>query len=192
MRDDFYSFTHEGQSFRAFLEFDQDMREPWKEHDGHGIVSEWRAKESKDPGEMVLCKDHGRCRFYDFAGTIKLAKKDGWGAPHAKDCPYRYVKGKLKGCKCGISKLKPGEVAHQAAMADFERMRDWCQDRWQWVGVIVKDAFGNETSLWGIETDGTDYLKETARELANDLLREQIEHRRKADVQQAFVGCECK
>lgn len=171
-RDELESFTHKGQAFTAFLELDQDMREPWKEHDGHGPVSDWRPKDSKRPGEMVLLEDRGRCLFYDFQAAVKLALKDGWDTP-----PYKQG--------------KPGERAQRAAMADFERMRDWCLDRWQWVGVIVKDAYGNETSVWGIESDCTDYLKETARELANDLIREQTEKRRAADVRQAFVGCDC-
>jgi hypothetical protein len=147
-------------------EYDDAMGEPWKEHDGHGVISEWRSKDiDPSPSERVLCEDRGSARYYDVAATLILARKDGWG--------------------CGIDAHKHRRVAKtadnpwgisRAAIAcaverDYERMRGWCRDDWQWIGVIatVYDADGekvSDESLWGIESDG-DYWREVAAELVN-------------------------
>ncbi len=127
---------------------DESMGAPWEEHDGHGIVSKWTSR-TKNPGEMILAKDRGNYRYYDFAETVKVARRDGWGAEGAT----------------------PGERAHRAALADFNRLRDWCNDRWQWVGVVVRISDGPAESLWGVESDG-DYWRDIAAELANGLLDE--------------------
>lgn len=143
----------DGLTIRVSVEPDENMGAPWEEHDGHGIVSEWTTRE-KAPGEMVLCTDHGSRRFYDFAATVKIARKERWGAEGAT----------------------AGERAHLAALADFNRLRAWCNDQWCWVGVMVEidEGYGDDArpmrdSLWGIESDG-DYWRHVAAELANDLL----------------------
>jgi hypothetical protein len=128
---------------------DESMHEPWEEHDGHGVVSEWTSRD-KAPGEMVLAVDRHRRRYYDFAATVKIARRDQWGAEGATT----------------------GERAHLAVLADYRRLKDWCEDRWQWVGVTVEvHRDGNVTadSLWGIESDG-DYWRDVAAELINGLL----------------------
>lgn len=66
--------------------------------------------------------------------------------------------------------------AAAAAEADFKRLDDWCNDRWHYVGCVVTllDDDGDDTdhsaSLWGIESDDGDYLAETARELAAEIV----------------------
>jgi len=72
------------------------------------------------------------------------------------------------------------EYAAKAAMRDFEHLRDWCLDRWEWVGVIVERIetdeddeeieTGESVSLWGIESSDESYLIETALELADELI----------------------
>lgn len=137
------------------VEPDQDMGEPWKEHDGHGIVSEWTRRD-KMPGERVLCEDRGSKRYYDVQAMIAIAKKDGWDAP-----PYGGT---------------AGQKAARAVDADFERMRLWCTDQWNWVGVVIEVAKKGHVldrhaaSLWGIESDAGDYLVE----VANDLISEAV------------------
>jgi hypothetical protein len=131
------------------IEPDEDVGPPWEEHDGHGIVSGWTRRD-KAPGEIVLASDAGRYRYYDFAGSVKIARRDGWGAD-------------------GVTK---GERAHRAALADYRRLKDWCEDRWRWIGVVVEvERCGRikKDSLWGIESDG-DYWREVAAELANGML----------------------
>jgi hypothetical protein len=62
-------------------------------------------------------------------------------------------------------------------LADFERLRAWCNDEWCWAGVIVTPfceccgdyAEARAESLWGIESDAGDYLHEVAEELAEQV-----------------------
>jgi hypothetical protein len=128
---------------------DESMGPPWEEYDGHGPVSEWTTRD-KHPGELVLARDRGASRYYDFSEAVKIARRDGWGT----------------------AGRTPGERAARATLEDFNRLRDWCEDRWSWVGVEVtvrRDGTEESESLWGIESDG-DYWKDVAAELANGIL----------------------
>lgn len=173
--DDGDTFELDGLSFRVSIQPDPDMGPPWEEHDGHGIVSEWRretewhnarATFSKAPGERMLCRDGRSARFYDFAATMRKARKDGWGLG-AEDITK--LRAKLGREPTG------GDVTAAAVERDFQFLKDWCEDRWSWVYVQVTllDLDGNETpqseSLGGIESDAGDYLTEVAHDLAGQL-----------------------
>jgi len=156
-------FEHEGIQFSFRTEHDADHEAPWDAEDGHGPVSEWKrhafgmgSKPPKKPGEMILVCDRGSYRTYDFAEAVKIAKRDGWDAE-----PYGGTK---------------GQKAHRAAMADFDRLRRWCNDQWDYVGVIIEmlddagDPMGETESLWGVESDAGDYFEEVAQELAAEII----------------------
>lgn len=139
-------------------EQDEDMGEPWVEHDGHGVISRWRPLNSKRAGERVLVGGGGQTWFYDIPATIKLARKDGWGCTGGTGNHAHPTKGQQVVC---------------AVEQDYDRMRAWCNGAWEWIGVIVKlyDADGTEVSsdsVWGIESDG-DYWKEVAAEIIDQL-----------------------
>lgn len=149
-----------GRQFRVEVVRDEDMGPPWQEHDGHGVVSEW-TRRAKRPGELVLCEDHGSRRFYDVQESTTIAKRDGWDAP-----PYGGT---------------PGQKAARAVRRDFEHLRGWCNDEWQWVGVVVTELCtcpkghehdGETRSLWGIESGDETYLRQVADELADEMLYE--------------------
>lgn len=161
---DSFDFEHKGHKFRAKLYMDEDMGPPWKEHDGHGPVSDW-TRRSKEPGERVLNKDRDYYRYYDFKEAVEIAKRDGWGAP--------------KGTFHPDAKPTKGQIAAAAAEWDFEFLRGWCNDDWHWCGIVVHlldddgDPIEEPTaSLWGIESESTDYIKETAKEVAEEVLAE--------------------
>jgi hypothetical protein len=151
---------------------DEGMGPPWKEHDGHGPVREAGTLRDilsdKRPGEKVLMTYHRDVvGFYDFAEAVKMAKRDGWGAPEGWTCTNG---GRKHSCGKGC-------VAVAAAEADYRRMLGWCKGSqaggWDWCGVVVTvlDAEGavvDHQSLWGIEDD-TDYWREVAAELINDI-----------------------
>lgn len=152
------TFMHDGLAFKIEIERDDWQDAPWENEDGHGPVSNWTTRD-KRPGELVLSSDRNAKRFYDFAAAVELAKRDGWNA-----APYD-VPGETKGAR-----------AHKAAMADFKRLRDWCEDRWEYVGVIVTctDLPGEPSeSLWGIESDAGEYLQEVTRELADEIISQE-------------------
>ena len=148
---------------RIKTERDDTSESPWEQCDGHGPVSEWTSRD-KAAGERVLCSDHGRKRYYDFAAAIQLAKSDGWGL--ATD--------KLASLESGLGrKATAGEIRAASVESDFEFLRGWCNDKWEYIGVTVtlEDNDGlalSEESLWGIESLG-DYWRETAAEIANSL-----------------------
>lgn len=158
------TFEVDGLTFLMRVLRDEDMGEPWKEHDGHGEVSKWTTRD-KRPGERVLASDRGSKRYYDFAAAVQIAKRDGWGiAPE-----------KAKG-------LTKAQIAVAAAEADFDRMKAWCDDEWWWVGVEIKllDVNGHivilsadtRDSLWGIESDSPEYHKTVALEMAKIIAAE--------------------
>lgn len=155
------TFEHNGRTYAAKLERDNDHGAPWDEECGHGDVSDWTGR-AKAPGELVLNEDRrGAKRYYDFSGAVARAKAEGWNA-----APY-YPPGEET----------RGQRAAKAARADYERLRAWCNDDWCYVGVIVapvceccgevKDDMAE--SLWGIESDAGEYLADVAFELAEQL-----------------------
>jgi len=151
-----FDFTVAGQSFTADLVRDESHGAPWDENDGHGVVSDWTTRD-KAPGELVLAEDGRQRRFYDLSGSIALAKRDGWDS-----APY------------GQPGETPAQKASRAARADFQYLRDWCNDSWFYCGVIVRKAgacscCAASESLWGVESKG-DYVREVALELAAEML----------------------
>lgn len=144
------------RSFSVKFEADSDMGAPWKNEEGHGTVSDWTSRD-KLPGELVLCTDRGSKRYYDFAGACKTALRDGWDAKPYND---------------GTQTKR--EQAAKAALSDFECLRQFCNDQWSYVGVIVTllndDGSESDTSesLWGVE-DRNDYHHEVAKELAAEI-----------------------
>jgi hypothetical protein len=154
---DWTEFAHAGLMFRARIEPDHTGATPW-EDDGHGPVSDWTTRD-KRPGEMVLIRDGRHARYYDFAAAVAIAKRDGWNA-----APYWQAETR-------------GQRAAKAARADFDRIRAWCNDEWQYVGVVVERIGGtlgdfcgpDDGSLWCIESDAGDYLTECALDLAGEI-----------------------
>lgn len=153
----------EGFVIRAKIVADETGGLPWEVDDGHGEVSDWRRSNDDygypagRPGELVLCRDGRSARFYDFAAACRTARADGWGV----------AGGKLEGETAKA-------YAARAALADFARLRDWCNDVWSWVGVVVtaerEELELGRASLWGIESDAGDYLAEVAAELLPEAL----------------------
>lgn len=143
-------------TFSVKFEYDGDFGKPWENSDGHGVVSNWTTRD-KLPGELVLNSDRGSKRFYDFAGACATALADGWDCAPLND---------------GTESKR--QQAAKAARSDYEYLREWCNNEWHYVGVIVTllDDEGNETevtdSMWGVE-DRDGYNETTAREIADEL-----------------------
>jgi hypothetical protein len=136
-------FIHSGRRFTWHLESDDTASPPWEDGDCWGVVTEWTRRD-KHPGERILCADRGSRRFYDVPASMTKAL-EVWGC------------------------LTRADAAVQVDV-DFKRLRDWCNDYWWCVGVIVTDCATGETeSLWGIESDSTDYFPQVAEELADAL-----------------------
>lgn len=149
-----FSVTKGRYEMTARIEHDDVSDAPWEREDGHGPVTEWTTT-AKAPGQRVLCCDGKSRLLYDFAEAVRIARKDRWDAP-----PYG------EGTR--------GQRAARAAEADFQRLRDWCNGQWHYVGVVIsvtsdgEEIDTNAASLWGIESDCREYLLEIARELADE------------------------
>ena len=162
MSDAYRTETRESGTlpFRVEWFYDSDSDAPWDNEDGHGPVSDWEHR-SKKPGEMILNSDRGSHRFYDFAEAVKIAKRDGWNT-----APYNWP--------------SEGARAHAAAMADYERLRQWCTDQWHYCGIVVTllDADGDpdsvDASLWGIE-DGLPGSSQYHEDVIQDLIAECVD-----------------
>lgn len=136
-------------------EHDPDASAPWEECDGHGPVTEWTRREKK-PGEFLLCSDRSAKRFYDFAQAVETAKSEGWS------------------CSEVLPTDTKGQKAHKAVMADYEYLRAWCENRWEYLIVTVSiiDQEGEEIasdSLGWVESY-RDHWLEIAQSMADDLI----------------------
>jgi hypothetical protein len=158
MSDAYKTETRESgtMSFRVDWVYDHVTDTPWDREDGHGPVSDWERREKK-PGELILVTNRHSKRFYDFAEAVKIARRDGWNTT-----PFNWP--------------TEGARAHAAAMADFDRMRQWITDQWYYCGIVVTllDADGNpdsiDASLWGIESDSPESHEEVIGELIDECL----------------------
>lgn len=156
----------DGRTLRLVVERDEHHGAPWDEEYMHGPVSDW-TRRGKRAGELVLCSRGGVRRYYDFAEAVRIARRDGWGLSPERKAELESNLGRA---------LTPREVASLAAREDFDRLQAWCDNLWEYVGVIVTlhDEHGApvaDESLWGIESD-TGYHLECANEIAARLVKE--------------------
>ena len=168
-----WTFTHNGQDYRAVISYDDCLGAPWKEHDGHCDVREvsnnYGAEygESKRTGEYVFHRGdsrHSWAYVADIPDCMRVAMRDGWGAPD--DDVARFV------AKHGRQPSKR-ETAYLAVTADLEFLRGWLADNWCWVDVEVYpvdsegERIGESEYLGGIDSLSGDYIRdEVAHELA--------------------------
>lgn len=161
-----------GLRFRIHIVDDSDHGAPWKECDGHGVVSDWVTRDKK-PGERVLHTDGRSKRFYDVQASMVIAKRDGWGVGAARKEQCERILGRP---------LTVAETAMEAVAADFEHLRRWCTDQWRYVGVCVEQIDEDDQPLtdkydhacWGMESDDDEGLKQAANEYIDEIIREHV------------------
>lgn len=155
----------DGFTIVATVERDEDSGPPWKSCDGWGVVSGWRRKDSKRPGERIINEDRGWCRFYDWEASIRQAKAEGW----CQDIP-----GTL------------GERAAAACEKDFALLKAWCDDEWWYCGIVLSISVKgipldeHAASLWGIDCNVPDSDNKYLLEVANDLIPDALAAGKKA------------
>jgi hypothetical protein len=149
------------RTITATIEADEHMSAPWVEHDGHGPVSDWTTRD-KLPGERIVNAGRGKInRYYDVQEAMEIAKRDGWDAK-----PFG------EGTK--------GEQAARAVEADFQSLRAWCADEWQWCSIVLSIRCGDwhkdcAASLSGMEMNHPNGDNSYLTEVANELLEEVTE-----------------
>ena len=149
------TFSVGRRKFRAYGDYDQGRRAPWEEdHFYRGpTVTDWGPEpDEMPPTARVLCRDRRSVRLFYGCQFIENALNDG--------CDKKQAAEQLEAC--------------------FQRCKDWCDDKWHYIGVTVYmlDARGNDidpppeamNSLGGIESDDDDCIKEVSRELAEEIV----------------------
>ena len=162
------TITVNGREFNVELTHDDCMGPPWKEHDGHGDVSEWRQQDyagniPTSPGERVLWRDSRGwdALVYDWQGAIAKAKADGWGLC---DDELRKLADKLG------REPTAGEIRERAVQRDFDYLRRYCAGDWWFSVITVTDPIsGFYECIGGVESDCDDYVNELAKELAEQI-----------------------
>lgn len=171
---DKFEFDVEGVEFTCEVEVDNDLRYPWEEYDGYGVITmayTWSLKGiDKKPGQIILHHGERGCYsyLYDVQASQKKALKEGWG--YVGDDEF------------GITKR---QRAAEAVKRDIEECRKWLRGDKFWVTIrVYPTELGDEAAeyLGGIECDCYDasYVKECAYDLA-----EMIAHRLKKEAAEA-------
>lgn len=153
MKINSHTFEYKGHTITIDIHYDEYNGAPWEEHDGHGSVSEWRRHDAgmersdKAPGELVLVQDGRSARFYDFAGAMQIAKRDGWGIDEKRKAELARKLGRPP---------TAGEIRHAAVMQDFEYLRGWANNEWHWLGYTstITSPDGeiiDSDSCWGYD-----------------------------------------
>jgi len=158
------TFEHGGRTFVFKVEADDTADPPWEEFSGHGPVSDWTTH-AKEPGEILLVANHsGMKRYYHWQRATEIAREDDWGIPQDDIDAWTQKVGR---------KPTRGMIVNEAVRRDFQYLRDWCDDKWSYVGVIVSlaDDPNMINSLWRIESNADDYMVSVAEDLADNLNR---------------------
>ena len=159
------TFEVNGATFRVEFEHDDCHGAPWVECDGHGPVTEWERREERR-GEWTLNSDRGSRRFYNWYEAMQIAKRDHWGIDSRAALELSKRLGRA---------VTPRDIRKEAVRRDYEYLHAWCNDEWEYIGVIVSPLGfrGRPTeeseSIWGVESIG-DYPTEIAHELAEEIL----------------------
>lgn len=194
-----FEFEHGGVAYVATIESDDTHGAPWKKEDGHGDVSEWTTRDklpgelvlSEDRRSKRFYDFAGACKIARRDGWGFLPGRivtDRFAHSGKRKFRAWIVNGTAEQTAYGpdanaaISalyklhreRMTPRAYTAGAAMADFERLRAWCADEWCYIGAVVRRAgdcecCGETESLWGIESDAGEYVREVATELAEQL-----------------------
>ena len=169
------TFAYLGLNFSLTTERDDDHGAPWKEEDGHGPVREIRSREDKRPGEWLFSGDHRNATLYayDAQAATKTAREE-WGLnPESLEA----LRATLK------REPTKGDIAAEAVRLDFEHLRGWVRDDWEYSCLKVElcdvdgDTVDGEAEyLGGVvfeygeeESLIKEYGEDMARELASRL-----------------------
>lgn len=170
--------SFDGYKIQITIHHDEHMGPPWEEHDGHGIVSGWERRD-KQPGERVLHSDRNSARFYDFAGSLVIAKGDGWGLGDEDKAKLAAKLGRKPTAK---------EILVQAVEQDFDYLRRWCNDDWQWLGYTTEIETPDGKTIDGDSCWGFDEEKYMLSEALSHA-RHTIEQHQLTERETAIAEC---
>jgi hypothetical protein len=157
-------FEHEGATFTVSIERDDCGDTPWERAEGHGVVGDWQRRETTTEPRgywRLSCERHYE-RLYNWFETMTIAKRDGWGLCEEHKAKLAKRLGRTPTAR---------DIRKEAVRRDYEFLRGWCDDEWQYVVIGVTLDGTHETQyLGGVESNCEDYIAECARDLASELL----------------------
>ena len=151
------TFDYQGKEYTIEIVQDDHQPKPWKEFDCHGEVSAWTTRD-KTPGEMILATQGSHKLYYDFQATTKRAKAEGWSVETSENLTLK-------------------QRVRAAVVADFEHLQKFCDGKWYFASLIVKDPrTGDTEALGGVEyhEGGLKEVEEYTNELAMILRNREV------------------
>lgn len=133
-----------GYQVQVRIEYDADGEYPWENCVGMGHIRREHNRRNKRAGEQPF----GSCWMFDFRKTTEEAKRDGWGIGKDDEA--------VMAQKLGRPPTR-AEVTSESVRRQFEYLKAWATDEWQYYGYVVTllDGKGKETehfdSCWGFE-----------------------------------------
>lgn len=83
---------------------------------------------------------HDKNLYLDVWETLKIARKDGWGGTD--------------------------HTPEEAVERMYQWMRGWYNDDWHYIGIeVTNKSNGQRASLWGVESEDTNYHEEVIADL---------------------------
>lgn len=147
----------------ATLIADNDRTPPWERAEGCGVVTPWVTR-AKKPGERVLNRDGSSYRFFDYAETIREAKRDGWG-------PREKFNGESE-----------RQRTARAVQEAWRFLKSWCDDEWHYVGIVVtvsrEEIELGAARTYGLECNAPASDNSHLLEAANEVLTEALANAR--------------
>jgi hypothetical protein len=165
---DYQTMTRHGIEFAVKTERDDNDDAPWDREDGHGPVRHDVSRGGPQPerGEVVLHSDRWHHWYYNFGASLLQAAREGWGLSDSDKANLERRLGR---------KPTRSQIRAEAVRQDESHLRRWLRSDWCYVGVTVAPMvdgspdWGDGESLWGIESDCEDDIKEVANDLAGEI-----------------------
>lgn len=154
-----------GRTFNVEIVTDESMGMPWIEHDGHGIIEHKFSpygKPVKRAGQKIIYSENRDYWLYDIEATTKKAISEGWGLSQAA----------IQGLSVRLGRAPTKrEIVAEAVQVDLDYCRSFLTGEQYFIGIIV-ECEGFTDSLWGIESESTDYIEEVQNELIESVNRQ--------------------
>lgn len=179
--------TVNGVNFTVSIEPDYDMRLPWEEMDGLGVIRQSSKIHScgysdKRPGERPMNSPDRKCYqfYYDVQATIKKAIAEGWGLSDEHK--------QMLSARLGRQPTKR-EIICEAVERDFNFCSGFINNDWQYYSVsIYPEGEENEYDycLGGVDDYVDSYPGEVALELIDNYFYDLAKQQKQEKINSRF------
>ena len=180
--------TVNGVDFKVDITPDFDMRYPWKEYDGCGVIRKTSSRHvdgysDKTPGErpMNSASRNEYQFYYDVQATVKKAIVEGWGLSdeHVDQLTIKLKRQPTK-----------REIILEAVERDFNFCSGYINNEWQYLTVSIYPADGeNEYNycLGGVVGYVDTYPGDVAHELIGNYFYDLAKQQKQEKINSRFA-----